>query len=50
MVTVDKGRKLYTIYRPLDPKIPPINSNPARIFPEVEEHDDHEDHDYENRK
>ena len=42
MVTVDKSRRLYSLYRPTDPKIPPINSNPGRIFPE-EKGDDHEE-------
>jgi hypothetical protein len=50
MVTVDKGRKLYTIYRPLDPKIPPINSNPSRIFPEIMDHGDEEEQEDNNRK
>ncbi len=50
MVTVDKGRKLYTIYRPIDPKNPPINSNPSRIFPEAEEHDDQNEQENSNRK
>jgi hypothetical protein len=34
MVIVDKSRRKFSIYRSDDPKIPPINSNPARIFPE----------------
>jgi hypothetical protein len=34
MVIVDKGRRKFSIYRPDDPKIPPINSNPKRIFPD----------------
>jgi hypothetical protein len=39
MVIVDKSRRKFSIYRPDDPKIPPINSNPKRIFPEEEEED-----------
>lgn len=37
MVIVDKSRRKFTIYRPDDPKIPPINSNPKWIFPDEEE-------------
>ena len=40
MVTVDKSRKRFTIYRPDDPKVPPINSNPGKIFPEVSDDSD----------
>ena len=39
MVIVDKSRRKFTIYRPTDPKIPPINSNPALIFPDENTND-----------
>ncbi len=43
MVTIDKSWRVFTIYRPDDPKIPPINSNPSKIFPDEDNDGDEED-------
>jgi hypothetical protein len=48
MVIVDKSRRKFSIYRPIDPKVPPINSNPSLIFPE-ENNDDNFDEESENQ-
>ncbi len=50
MVTVDKSRRLVTFYRPDDPKVPPINSNPGWIFPEDDMDGEEDDSDIIQKK
>lgn len=33
-VSIDNGRKRISVYRPIDGKTPPINSNISKIYPE----------------